>query len=214
MIGLYDWHPNWGTKTEPELGPSQRLYVHRRTAPSRPVEAAGGSRRLLRQRSARHRHPGQRPRSRNFPEGRTRRTIPPATGRKTALRGRRDDQDSRHLYRGRRRRTRPHQDQRRRLGRRRRPRPAARRRPAAPQPLSRQLRPLRQKPRLQPGTRLQKARSRPVGRERQPPGVLAARRPSRPRRLGRRRQIRARRRSRPGPHLVLETGALRHKRHR
>ena len=27
MIGLYDWYPNWGTKTEPELGPPQRLYV-------------------------------------------------------------------------------------------------------------------------------------------------------------------------------------------
>ena len=27
MIGLYDWYPNWGTKSEPELGPPQRLYV-------------------------------------------------------------------------------------------------------------------------------------------------------------------------------------------
>ncbi len=27
MIGLYDWYPNWGTKSEPELGPPQRLHV-------------------------------------------------------------------------------------------------------------------------------------------------------------------------------------------
>ena len=27
MIGLYDWYPNWGTKTDPELGPPQRIYM-------------------------------------------------------------------------------------------------------------------------------------------------------------------------------------------
>ena len=27
MIGLYDWYPNWGTKTRPELGPPQRLHL-------------------------------------------------------------------------------------------------------------------------------------------------------------------------------------------
>lgn len=27
MIGLFDWYPNWGTKTQPELGPPQRLHI-------------------------------------------------------------------------------------------------------------------------------------------------------------------------------------------
>jgi len=27
MIGLYDWYPNWGTKTDPELGPPHRLHL-------------------------------------------------------------------------------------------------------------------------------------------------------------------------------------------
>lgn len=27
MIGLYDWYPNWGTTTDPELGPPQRLRL-------------------------------------------------------------------------------------------------------------------------------------------------------------------------------------------
>ena len=27
MIGLYDWYPNWGNKTTPELGPPQRLHL-------------------------------------------------------------------------------------------------------------------------------------------------------------------------------------------
>ena len=27
MVGLYDWYPNWGTRTEPELGPPQRLRL-------------------------------------------------------------------------------------------------------------------------------------------------------------------------------------------
>ena len=48
MIGLYDWYPNWGTKTEPELGPPQRLHVTDGEPSARPVEAAGGRRRLLR----------------------------------------------------------------------------------------------------------------------------------------------------------------------
>lgn len=27
MVGLFDWYPNWGTKTQPRLGPSQRLHI-------------------------------------------------------------------------------------------------------------------------------------------------------------------------------------------
>lgn len=27
MVGLYDWYSNWGTKTQPELGPPQRLHL-------------------------------------------------------------------------------------------------------------------------------------------------------------------------------------------
>ena len=27
MLGLYDWYPNWGTKSLPELGPPQRLHL-------------------------------------------------------------------------------------------------------------------------------------------------------------------------------------------
>ena len=41
MIGLYDWYPNWGTKTEPELGPPQRL----RSPTVSLFAARGGSRR-------------------------------------------------------------------------------------------------------------------------------------------------------------------------
>ena len=28
MVGLYDWYPNWGTKTRPELGHPRRLHVN------------------------------------------------------------------------------------------------------------------------------------------------------------------------------------------
>ena len=28
MVGLFDWYPNWGTKTEPELGPAQRIHIN------------------------------------------------------------------------------------------------------------------------------------------------------------------------------------------
>ena len=27
MVSLYEWYPNWGTKTDPELGPPQRLHL-------------------------------------------------------------------------------------------------------------------------------------------------------------------------------------------
>jgi hypothetical protein len=27
MVGLFDWYPNWGTKTQPRLGPPQRLHI-------------------------------------------------------------------------------------------------------------------------------------------------------------------------------------------
>ena len=27
MVSLYEWYPNWGTKTTPELGPPQRLHI-------------------------------------------------------------------------------------------------------------------------------------------------------------------------------------------
>lgn len=27
MVGLFDWYPNWGSKTDPELGPPQRLHL-------------------------------------------------------------------------------------------------------------------------------------------------------------------------------------------
>ena len=90
------------------------------------MEAAGGRWRLLRKRATRHRHPGRGSRPLRIPPGRAGRTVPPATpGREAPLRGRRDDQNARRLHTGWRRRPRPNEDQRGRLGRRRCARPAS-----------------------------------------------------------------------------------------
>ena len=214
MIGLYDWYPNWGTKTEPELGPPQRLYVtdgHPLRGPWRQQAGVGdfsGSglpdiviqdrdldlalfRRVGTDQPSLL-HPGVKLR---YEDGETIKTHGVYTEGGGDGRGRTkitvvdwDGDGVLDLLLG-----------------------------VGPQYKS----PYRGSYVLfakNVGSNQEPVFKRPEvvlwDEDGNPLEFLAARRPSRPGRLGRRRQIRARRRSRPGPRLVLETRLLRRKRHR